>query len=148
MRLWSVVVTHETQPRGSGSTLRTVISGTRTAVSVAAIAQVLLGGALGRVGGRSGLLRPRPWCRRGLRRLVALHVGLGDLGPARLRELVGLFDRGLLLGQPGLELGRRDRVDAGDHVGVVAPAQLGALPAIDAWLGDLEPREVRMAGHG
>src|SRR3954453_12744472 len=113
MRLWSVVVTHETQPRGSGSTLRTVISGTRRAVSVAAIAQVLLGGALGRVGGRSGLLRPGARCCRGLRRLVALHVGLCDLGTARLGELVGLLDLDLLVGQPGLELGRRDRTDTG-----------------------------------
>ena len=38
MRLWSVVVTHEVQPRGARSTERTAICGTATAGAVSVVA--------------------------------------------------------------------------------------------------------------
>jgi hypothetical protein len=55
---------------------------------------------------------------------------------------------GLLAGRPCLEARWGDRPDERDHIGVVSPAELGALPAEDlAELGggDLEPGVVRVS---
>ena len=59
--------------------------------------------------------------------------------------LLGRLDVLGLLVVPGLPLVERQRDHARVHVGVVAPAQLGALAAEDARLGDLEPGLVRVA---
>jgi hypothetical protein len=87
---------------------------------------------------------------RGLRGLFDRRgAGLGVELCARDRGggIRGL-DVGLSLGQPCIELGRRHGADLGDHGGVQAPAQLGALAGVDARLVDLEPGVVVIAGHG
>src|SRR3982751_4390872 len=126
MRLWSVVVIQLVQPRGSTCTSWATSCGTAGSVLVGAVSVAAIGSGLG--------------------------VGLGvlvELGPADGRSLVGGLDLGLLAGQPGLELRGGDRADVGDHVGVVAAAELRALAAEDLALHavrDLEPGVVGVAG--
>src|SRR3954468_2749949 len=133
MRLWSVVVTHDVQPVLGCSTECATIWGTGRAVVVAMeVAWVLAAGGgrvVGGVGGVALLL---------LLERLALHGG----------GLVGALDVVREVLDERLVGGRRDRADGGDHVGVVAPAELGALAPVDAWLRDLEPGVVRVARDG
>src|SRR2546423_8815195 len=128
MRLWSVVVIQLVQPRGSACTSWATSWGTAGSVLVGAVSVAAIRSGSG----------------------VGLRVAL-ELGPAGRGGLVGRLDLGLLARQIALELGGRDRPDVGDHVGVVAAAQLRALAAEDPALHavrDLEPGVVRVAGHG
>src|SRR5437764_8404355 len=128
MRLWSVVVIQLVQPRGSRRTSRATTCGTAGRVVVEAISVAAISGGSG-VG---------PWV-------------LVELRPASRGGRVGRLELALLGGQIALELGGRDGPDVGDHVGVVAAAELRALPAEDRALHavrDLEPRVVRVARHG
>jgi hypothetical protein len=59
--------------------------------------------------------------------------------------LIGAGDVALPVCEPGLEALRRHRADMGAHLGVVAPAELGALAAEDARSLDTEPAVVRVA---
>ena len=58
------------------------------------------------------------------------------------------LDVGRLAVEPGLVLVERHDPDAREHVGVVAPAQLGALALVGAGLRGLEPGLVDVAGDG
>src|SRR5437879_10524328 len=125
IRLWSVVVIQLVQPLGARSA-RLVLSWGIGAVYVVAI-----------------------WCAGLLDLLGVLDLSGADLPaqlrPFRLRRRIGLRDQPLLIRQPGVELGRWDRPDRGDHARVAAAAEHGALPPVNARLSDLEPGVVVVA---
>src|SRR3954469_10926269 len=132
--LWSTVVTQSVHPRPRGVTARAAISGTGRRAVVVGVSTAAIGlSSRSGVGGQARL-------RGGRRRLVAV---------ARHGRLLGLLDEALLAHEPRLVLVRGHGPHAGDHVRVVAPAQLGALAAEDRpglVAGDLEPGLVRVAG--
>ena len=100
-----------------------MISGTRTAVSVAAMAHALLG-RLGGVGrGLAG--RALAWRLGRTAAASAWRFGVGLA--ARLRRRCSPRSRASCVASQALNAAGRDRADLRDHVGVVAPAQLGAL---------------------
>src|SRR6476469_2433782 len=125
MRLWSVVVTHDVQPVRSRSTLCAATWGTATGAVISCVAMSVGSAA----------------------RLQALLDALALAGGG----LVGPPDRGALAVEPGFEVVGRHRGHFGDHVGVVAPAELGALTregGAGELAGDLEPGVVRVARDG
>src|SRR3954453_2098627 len=128
IRLWSVVVTQLVQPVRSRVTEWATTCGSGVAVR----GEV----AVAMRGSRGLLLR----VTAGVDRLALASGGL-----------VGRLDLGLPRGQVLLELRRRHRADVRDHVGVVAPAELRAVPA-ELGAGqiarDLEPGVVRVARDG
>ncbi len=67
-------------------------------------------------------------------------------GPFLGRVGLGFFEHPLLVGQPDVEFGRFLGPHDRDHAGVAATAEVGALPAVDAGLFDLEPAVVVVAG--
>src|SRR3954467_14268090 len=124
MRLWSVVVTHDVHPVRSRSTLWATTCGTAAGAVISCVAM-------------SGSAARR------LALVDALALARGGL--------VGPPDRGALAVLPGLVVLGGHRAHLGDHVGVVAPAQLGALPRerrAGELARDLEPRVVRVTGNG
>ena len=63
------------------------------------------------------------------------------------RAFVGRGVRLELVVDPLLEVGRVEGDDLHPHVGVAEPAELGALPGVDAGLPGLEPPRVHAARH-
>src|SRR4051812_8301127 len=130
MRLWSTVVSHESQPVGRGLMPRVTISGGPTRCVV----RGRCGGACSIVAKVSLFLRVR--CRA--EALLAL-LGQGDLGGDDVLALV--LD-------PGLVLVDREGDHTCAHVSVVVTTELCALALVDAGLGDLEPGLVGVARRG
>src|SRR6185312_340662 len=131
IRLWSVVVTHDTQPVRSRSTSCATTWGTATGAVISWVA--IREGSEGR-----GVSAPG--------RLPAVDALALTLGGG-----VGLLDGVALAVEPRLEVVGGHRLHLGDHVRVVAPAELGALPGEHGareLAGDLEPGVVRVAGDG
>src|SRR6516164_5036896 len=117
MRLWSVVVSQPTRPRGWRSTRWATIWGTGVRVVV----------AISRTPDRRG-------------------AGLILERGARLRlRGVGARDRLLLVCDPRQELLRRQGGDLRLHARVAEPADERALAVVVAGLGDLEPAPVGVA---
>src|SRR3954453_24151136 len=106
MRLWSVVVIQLVQPRGSGRTSWATSWGIARRAVVGAVSVAAMEEGLG----------------------VGLGVAL-QLQSAGRRGGVRFLDLRLLAGQVALELRRGHGVHVGEHVRVVAPAQLRALAA-------------------
>src|SRR3954454_23600749 len=116
--LWSVVVIHDVHPCSSRRAACVRICG-RARLRRAVVVSV------------SVLVVMATVCRGGFLRDLGRRLLLVDLLALLGALLTGGLDVGGLAVEPRLVLVERNRPHAGAHVGVVAPAELGALAAVD-----------------